>query len=523
MRPDIHTRFVVVGSGAGGSVVAFHLARAGEQVVMLERGAWVRPEDMSHDELEMISTIYKDGGSQTNTEADMFLLQGQCVGGSTVLTNAVCFRMPEHVRRSFGKHGFELPAERMEEAYGRVESVMNVTTLDERVHNPATGVIANGMRKLGLTPGQFRKSMLHCIGCGYCNVGCMYGRKMDASTTWSPMARDRGCEILTRTEAVRIERQKGKDGQQHVKALVCRDLSDGSTFRIFAERFVLSGGAINTPELLLRNKIATDRVGYRTSFNCGAICFAEYEEPVWGFDGDQMCVHHFEEGFGIEQIHNPPASFALTMPGWYDRHHDNMGRYPYRTSAGVLVPTSNNGRVFLSLGHRLLKPLFNCADIDFKIREEDLEKFRRGFELLARVFLASGAKKVMPPFSDYVEIESEDQLPEIRNRIVDQKSLTGFGSSHPQGGACAGTDPGRDVVDPDFRLYGFDNLFVVDASVFPHSIEVNPMISIMAMADLAVEKIGGLTMPETIDEGPAWEARQAGKSLRQADAAEVRP
>ena len=102
----IATEYAVVGSGAGGSVVAYYLAAAGAQVAMIERGSWLHPKDLSHDEPEMIAKLYKDGGAQTNNDANMFVLQGNCVGGSTVLTNAVCFRMPEDVRRSFEQQGF---------------------------------------------------------------------------------------------------------------------------------------------------------------------------------------------------------------------------------------------------------------------------------------------------------------------------------------------------------------------------------------------------------------------------------
>jgi choline dehydrogenase-like flavoprotein len=192
----------------------------------------------------MVSRLYKDGGSQTNTDADMFLLQGQCVGGSTVLTNAVCFRLPEDIRTSFANHGFELGRADLHRAFDRVESVLNVHELEEELYNPASHRMIDGMNALGIRPGRFRKAMLHCIGCGYCNMGCRYGRKLDASMTWIPMAERRGAEVLAETEAVKIE-MKG----EQVRAVVCKDLRTGRHFRIRANRYVLAGGAINTPEL----------------------------------------------------------------------------------------------------------------------------------------------------------------------------------------------------------------------------------------------------------------------------------
>lgn len=503
MSSDIHTDFLVIGSGAGGSVVAYHLARAGERVHVIERGKWIRPEDMSENELEQITSMYKDGGSQTNTEADMFVLQGQVVGGSTVLTNAVCFRLPEDIRRAFANVGFELPLRELTRSFERVESVLNVHELEDEVYNPAAYRMMAGMRELGITPGRFRKAMLNCIGCGYCNIGCRYGRKLDASMTWIPMAVNHGAEILSECEALKVETRRGA-----VTGVLCRNHRDGSTFRVFAKRYVLAGGAINTPELLLKSKIAPDRAGHGTSFNAGGIIFAEYDEPVDGFDGDQMCVHHMTQAYAIEQVHNPPLSFAMTMPGWFDRHHSDLGRYRHLTSAGVLVPTQPVGQVLLGLGHHVIRKLFDHADFRFELPQDDLHVLRTGLKQLMRIYLASGAKRVITPATRYTEVTDMKEVDVIDNVVRSQRDIVGFGSSHPQGGACVGDDAKRDVVSPDFNVHGFDNLFVADASLFPRSIRVNPMLSVMAVADIAAQKIGDLTPPETIEEGIAWEARQ---------------
>lgn len=504
MTESRHCDFAIVGSGAGGSVVAYHLAAAGHRVAVLERGPWVRPTEMTHDEPAMIARLYKDGGAQTNNEADMFVLQGNCVGGSTVLTNAVCFRMPEDVRESFARLGFELPPDRLAAAYRRVESVLNVSPVPRDQHNPATQRIAEGLRAIGREPGWFHKAMLHCVGCGFCNVGCRYGRKMDAAQTWIPMAQARGAEILADTEVRRIDHSRGR-----VLGLVCRDCNTGEEFVMRADRYVLSGGAINTPELLLRSGIHRGRAGQRTSFNAGAIVYGEFDEPLDGFDGDQMCVHYIERRFALEQIQNPPVSTALTLAGWHTEHAARMDRYRYLAALGVLVPTQASGEVFLGIGHRLLRRWFDHSDLRFRLGSDDLRSFHEGLGTAAAVFLGARARRVYLPVAAMPVVERFADLDRIAHFVRDQKDLVGFGSSHPQGGAAAGSDPRRDVVGPDFRVYGFQNLFVSDASLFPHSIRVNPMLSVMAVADLAAESIGDAALPEAVRDGPAERARRA--------------
>lgn len=503
MEPHQRPDFVIVGSGAGGSVLAYHLARHGARVLVLERGPRVPPDAMTGDEAAMIARLYKDGGAQTNTEADMFLLQGSCVGGSTVLTNAVCFRMPEQVRQSFAQHGFELPRDELADSFARIESVLGVAKLDRSLHNGAVAPIVAGMRRLGLEAQEFDKCLDRCIGCGACNIGCRYGRKLDAAQTWIPMSETHGAVIQPGVEVLRVEHRRGR-----IHALRCRDRRARRTFAVVADRYVLFGGAINTPELLLRSRILTDRAGRRTSFNAGVIMAAEFAQPLDGAVGDQMCWWHAEDGFILEQIQNPPASFAVTMTAWFDQHAPVMRRFRHLAAAGVLVPTQATGRVFLGLGHRWLRPLFDHADIRFRMPEQDLAVMRRGLMRLAQIFFAAGAQQVFPPVAAGLVLTAPEQIPAIATSIRDQKDLLGFGSSHPQGGAPLGHDDRTDVVAPDWRVRGFANLHVCDASLFPHSIRVNPMLSIMAIADWSVRRIGGFLPPARIDEGPAYEARR---------------
>jgi len=513
MTRVIRAEFAVVGSGAGGSVVAYHLAAAGAKVAMIERGSWLAPKDLSHDEPEMIARLYKDGGAQTNNDADMFVLQGTCVGGSTVLTNAVCFRMPEDVRESFDRSGCTLPSELLSESHTRVESVLGVAPLPTNVHNPATSILTRGFENIDLKPESFQKAMQECIGCGYCNVGCRYGRKLDASQTWVPMSVKRGATVVPDTEILRIDHHRG-----HVRGLIGRHRQTGEEVRVIAERYVLAGGAINTPELLLRSKLHRGRAGKRTSFNAGGIVFGEFDHDLDGFLGDQMCVHHINDRYVIEQIQNPPVSLALTMPGFYGDHAERMTRYARMAALGVLIPTKPTGEVFLGLGHRLLRRFFDHADIRYRMSEDEVRDFRDGCKTAARAMLAAGAKSVYVPSAKPIVIEEEAHIGRIDDAIRRQSDLIGFGSSHPQGGACRGADPKTCVVDEEFRVRGLDNLYVADASLFPHSVRVNPMLSIMATADFAVRSIGGITPPRQITEGPAHDFRQQSRAPRTVDA-----
>ena len=496
----VQCEFVIVGTGAAGPVLAYHLARAGKDVVMIERGPDVPPEKMSQHETEMIGRLYKDGGAQMNTACDMFLLQGNCVGGSTALTNGVCFHFPDPVLdRWESEFNLPLDRDRLRAAERRVDSVLNVHELERDVYNPGTTLIEDGIRAIGKEPKPFRKNFLDCVGCGYCTVGCKYGRKMHSGLTWVPMARQHGARLLTMTEVHKLDA-----GPATIRGLVCHDLESGEKFRVEAKRYVLSCGAINSPGVLLRSGIkGEDTVGRWVAFNVGSICFAEFPEPVDAFDGDQMCVwvDSLPE-YVLEQLHNPPASFALTMPLWHEEHFHQLDRYRYMTSMGALVATEPRGRI-----HHPRLPRWH-EEITFQATAQELDRMRRGIDETARIFLAAGATRVFPPCAETLIIENESDLAQLPSRFQTQKQLSGFGSSHPHGGCRMGVDAKKSVVDPEFRVWGFDNLFVCDASVFPSSLAVNPQVPIMAVADYAVSAIGGVEPPASIEDGPVAEARR---------------
>jgi choline dehydrogenase-like flavoprotein len=496
----VDTEYAVVGTGAAGPVLAYHLARAGRDVLMIERGPDLGPEAMSTNEVEMVGRLYKDGGAQMNTSCDMFILQGNCVGGSTVLTNGVCFPFPEPVLDAWEEeHGLSLDRGRLRAADRRVNAVLNVHELDRSLHNPGTPLLEAGIRAVGHEPRSFRKNFLDCVGCGYCNVGCVHGKKLHSGLTWVRMARDRGARLLALTEAMRLEHACSK-----VRGLICRDVATGSKLRVRADRYVVSGGAVNSPGLLLRSGITRGgAVGRWVSFNVGTICFAEFPEPIDAYDGDQMCV--WVDGrpdFVLEQLHNPPATFALTLPLWHREHHEQLERYRHMTSMGTLVPTEPRGRVFhprVSFWHE---------EIRFQASPEELDRMRKGTETVARIFLAAGAVKVIPPCAETLVIREESDLAGLRSRFRKQKQLTGFGSSHPHGGCRMGPRPRGNVVDPGFRVWGYDNLYVCDASVFPSSLGVNPQLPIMALADYAATAITGTEPPALVEDDPAAEVLQ---------------
>jgi choline dehydrogenase-like flavoprotein len=260
-------------------------------------------------------------------------------------------------------------------------------------------------------------------------------------------------------------------------------LSGGRELTVKARSVVASGGAIGSSVLLMKSGI-TRNVGKRFSFNAGTPMLARFPRPIQGFDGVQMGAYVDLDDYLLESLFYPPLTFAVTLPGWFGKHFDRMKAYDRFASAGVLIGTEPNGRVKQT---SLFRSLF--GPVVYRMTDGDLKKLKRGMARLAQVFFEAGAETVYPATFADVELTAsrfrprpEDILSYLDERIREPEDLT-LSSAHPQGGNAMSDDPSIGVVNSQFQVHGYDNLFVCDASVFPTTIRINPQLTIMAIAD----------------------------------------
>jgi choline dehydrogenase-like flavoprotein len=169
------------------------------------------------------------------------------------------------------------------------------------------------------------------------------------------------------------------------------------------------------------------------------------------------------------------------MPGWFDRHYANMLRYRYMAAGGALVGTTRPARLRATAGGPV---------IDYTPSHADLGRVVDGIELIGRIFLAAGAVRIMPATFLWREYRAPEALEDLGTLVRDNTDLL-LTTAHPQSGNPIGDPREGGVVDPDFRVHGFGNLYLCDASAFPSSVGVNPQLTVMALAQLAAQRIFG--------------------------------
>ncbi|HUE75595.1 MAG TPA: GMC family oxidoreductase, partial [Chloroflexota bacterium] len=503
---------VVIGSGAAGAILAEQLANSGREVLVLEKGLHVDPDDFSEDEIAMTGQLYSDGALQTAQSYRFQIIQGSCVGGSTVVNNAVCFDTPDHILATWNDPGaanagiavdsFKLAQKKVRErlSIGNVKHTTKTRSIEETL-NPSFRKIAAGLYELGMKTGDefdvVEANIVDCLGCGYCNAGCRYGRKISMLDEVLPKAqRDHGADrfrIISEAEAVKLN-----GTERQIKEIVVQ-LRDGRQLLIRNPKTVIvSAGTIASSWLLMRSGIGKGElpVGQHISFNLGSAMYGYWPPENGGrlnsYAGLQIS-HYLKvaehPGFVIETWYNPPVAQAQAMPGWLDRHQQNMRRYSDLGAMGILVGSDPTARV---------QPAFalgGAPDIVYTPTERDLKILVDGLVLTGEVMFAGGAKEVMASTASYKDeaiFPRPEELQRLRKLVQDDRDLV-LGTGHPQGGNAISKTrgQGRGVIDPDFKVHGYDNLYVCDASVFPSATTVNPQLTVMAMAHYAASRING--------------------------------
>jgi choline dehydrogenase-like flavoprotein len=469
---------IVVGSGAAGAILARRFAETGRRVLVVERGPHADPRQFSDDEVGQYLRLYNEGALQLATDFSLQVLQGMCVGGGTTINNALCLPPPEPILVEWERRGLDRAA--LRKAIDEIREELHVTEIREATTTIAAKRFRQAVEDLDL-PGEFELMEANisgaCLGTGYCNIGCAYGAKLAALDFVLPQAQvaPNRLELIADVEVERIDRE----GDRAVRVVGSRTAS-GERVAVEADEILVAAGAIGSSWLLQRSGIGGDRVGQGLHFNINSPLTADFPDVVDSFAGIQMSHAYRAPGavpaYLVETWFNPPATQALAMPGWFDRHFHNMSRYRHMACAGVLVGTTTPGRV---------KPGRSAPQIEYTASDADRATMVEGLQVAGRIWLKAGAERVMPATFAWQEYRSAASLDQLPPRVRETGDLL-MTSAHPQGGNALG-----DVVDEDFRVHGFKNLYLCDASVFPSSVHVNPQLTVMGMAQYAARRILG--------------------------------
>jgi choline dehydrogenase-like flavoprotein len=486
----------VIGSGAGGGVIAAELAAAGLSVLVLEMGRYRNEADFKQLELPGMFELYLGGGLASSEDGSIAILAGSTLGGGTVVNYMNCIRTPEHIRREWAAMGVEGISEpdyeRHIDAVWKRLAVNDSATSQNRTHKR----LIQACEELGYPHRPLtRNTDTACEDpsvCGYCFSGCQKGCKQSTMKTFLQDAADAGARFVVGARAERILTEDG--ATTGVQALVTHE--DGSTTRLTvnAPTVVVAAGAIESPALLLRSGIGGPAAGRHLRLHPAALVAGIYEQPIEGWIGqiqsalsDEFKDCEGEHGFLIEATTVAPAIVAMSLP-WQDglAHKRQLEKLRHVAPFISVARDHGEGRVVID-DHGRAVTRWSFSD------EVDARLFRRAMVELARLQRAAGAKEIVtfyqqqPP--SWREGEDFDAfLAEIESGSLQANDIAAF-TAHQMGSCRMGSDPSDSVADGRGELHDTAGVWIGDGSAFPTAPGVNPMISIMSLAHRTAENI----------------------------------
>jgi choline dehydrogenase-like flavoprotein len=479
----------VIGSGAGGGVIAAELARAGKSVVVLEMGGYRNEADFKQLELPGYLELYLGGGLAASEDGSIALLAGSTLGGGTVVNYMNCIRTPQPIREEWagmGVAGIDDPDyERHIDAVWQRLAVNEEATSQNRTHKKLIEACEQlDFRHRALTRNTDR-SCEDPQTCGYCYAGCQKGCKQSTMKTFLQDAADAGASFVVGARAERILTEGGRAAG--VQATVTHEDGSTSTLTVSAPTVVVACGAIESPALLLRSGIGGPAAGRHLRLHPAAVVVGVYEQPIEGWIGqiqsalsDEFKRCEGEHGFLIEAAGVAPALQAMSLP-WVDgRQHKEMLARALRHLAPFISVARDHGEGQVVIDeHGRAVTRWSLSD------EVDARLFRRAQVELAKMHRAAGAREIITtllPATTWREGEDFDAfLAAIEGCSLQANDYALF-SAHQMGSCRMGSDPQASVADGRGQLHDTPGVWIGDGSAFPTAPGVNPMISIMSLA-----------------------------------------
>lgn len=483
---------IIVGSGAGGAVIAKELAEGGRRVAIIEEGGL----HAAHRDMPFASLarLYRDCGfTGTLGRPAIVAPAGKCFGGTTTINSGTCFRTPAHViarwREELGLT--QVDAGDLDRAFARVEQEINVTTVDLALMSRGNRLVHELLEKEGLRGAPLRRNVRECEGCGTCCYGCTSGAKQSMDRCYLPKALRAGATAFVHARAEKILRD-GAGKAAGIAAVATGGKQRRLTLR--APVVVLACGSFITPQVLHRNGIArgNPHLGKHLTVHPATKVYAEFEERVEDWKGVPQSYSYdglHDDGIMFEGASMPPELAAMAMPLIGSRLAHFIKRYAHIASFGMMVSDTTEGRMMRAPGYGYV--------FRYSLTETDLARMRRGIAFLARLYLRHGAMSVYTPvnrennvFRNLDDVDRFERAP-LRARDIEVMAF------HPLGTCRMAVSAERGVCGQDHQVFGVPGLYVCDGSIVPSALGVNPQVTIMALATRLAERLLDRELPPT--------------------------
>jgi choline dehydrogenase-like flavoprotein len=492
---------VVIGSGAGGGVVAGELAMAGKSVIVLEKGGYNYEGNFTLQEAQAMPELFLKRGALATKDLGLIMMAGSTLGGGTAINWMTSFRTPEDVLAEWDQRsGLSncFTSSQLQQSFASVEKRLSVNDENSQ-HNKQNQFLFDGATALHYHAGVVRRNAIGCEQrCGTCNFGCRYGCSQSTTKTYLQDAYEHGARIIVHCSADKVLIENGR--AVGIQAYT-HDTQTGRTcsVTVHAKTVVIAAGALHSPAILRRSGLENPHIGRHLHLHPTAISVGAYAEKVYSWQGvlqsaysDQFRHRDGNYGYTLEVAPTHPGLFGLATP-WYSARNYREEMTTIAQLASVIILTRDKGE-----GSVTIDPTGEPV-VNYAVSAYDRKHILHGLHQGTRIHLAAGAERVISLQNRPTDLRraNHEDIPEQQllefDRLIERRGLSAnrvlLFSAHQMGTCRMGSHPGSSVTDGHNQVHGVKGLFVCDSSVFPTACGVNPMLSIMALAHRASQYI----------------------------------
>ncbi|MGL4476523.1 MAG: GMC family oxidoreductase [Shewanella sp.] len=480
---------IIIGSGAGGGTAAEILAKRGLSVILVEGGALKTSQDFTMEERTAYPNLYHQAAAMKTKDKAIGIFQGRSVGGSTTVNWTTSIRTPDVTLEYWQAHkGVKLSAQSLLPWF---------ETMEQRLHinewpvppNPNNAALQRGCEQLGWQFTRIKRNVLGCWNTGYCGMGCPVNAKQSMLVTTIPAALSLGASLLSRVKAVELVFKQDKISA--IKALALNESLQptGMEVELVGRHYILSGGSIHTPHLMMRSQVPDpyQLLGKRIFLHPTLLSGAIFDENIQAHSGAPQTIYsdqfvwrdgaEGELGYKLEVPPVHPILIASKTIGYGLSHAELMAQFNHLQVTIALVRDGFNRD---SQGGKM-QLTDSGFELDYQLTPAFWLAARHAYLSMAELQFAAGAKKVLPINDGMNYLSSWAEAKAAITKMPLQPLKTIVASAHVMGGCAFGEEKRNAMVSSDGRSHYFENLSVMDGSIFPTSLGANPQLSIYAI------------------------------------------
>jgi len=358
--------------------------------------------------------------------------------------------------------------------------------VNDNVLGNNSSVFAEAALKRGIRAERIKRYDGGCVASASCLTGCRSAKKHSMNVTYVPKTLQQGGRIYTSTRAVRVESRYGR-------AIAVQGTFKSPTspsLRVVARRGVIvAASAVQTPGLLRRSQVRLKAVGKHFQAHPGSSLTARFDRPVSMHEGATQGLNSTQfvdaDRFKMESLALPPEMLSLRIPGVGPEFTNRLFDFKHVLNWALVVRGEAEGQIRSILGRDV---------VQYTPTTKDIASLRSGFKMISEMMFAAGAKEVWPNIHGLHVLRSSDDLRKLDDVPLNPQFF-GMMISHLFGSARMGPDERSSVVGLDFQVHGTRGLYVLDSSIFPTNLGVNPQHTIMAVARLGATRIAECPLP----------------------------